>query len=154
LPSKKLRVRLTSFPGSSEQARPDSPFLLCSLDAWSNGGELSFKVVRLERAGQEVLARAGNFMMARAAFDTRAGFAQLGPILAPIKQQRSYRNRNATDTDHDEMTDLPFSLPLFPYQHPTDLMDLTVAPMPHTLWVFRFHVPELYAGATPATPII
>ena len=27
------------------------------------------KVVRLERAGQEVLARAGNIMVARAAFD-------------------------------------------------------------------------------------
>jgi Lipase (class 3) len=86
--------------------------------------------------------------------EPRAGFAQLRPILAPIKQQRSYRNRGATDTDHDEMTDLPFSLPLFPYQHPTDLMDLTVAPMPHTLWVFRFHVPELYAEATPTTLII
>jgi hypothetical protein len=33
-------------------------------------GELSFKVVRLEQAGQEVLARAGNFLVARAAFDT------------------------------------------------------------------------------------
>jgi hypothetical protein len=33
-------------------------------------GELFFKVVRMENAGQEVLARAGNFMVARAAFDT------------------------------------------------------------------------------------
>ena len=33
-------------------------------------GELSFKVVRLEAAGQEVLARAGNFLVAQAAFDT------------------------------------------------------------------------------------
>ena len=32
-------------------------------------GELSFKVVRLEQAGQEILARAGNFLVARAAFD-------------------------------------------------------------------------------------
>ena len=31
-------------------------------------GELSFKIVRLEQAGQEVLARAGNFLVARAAF--------------------------------------------------------------------------------------
>jgi len=31
-------------------------------------GELSFKVVRLEQAGQEVLARAGNILVARAAF--------------------------------------------------------------------------------------
>ena len=34
-------------------------------------GELSFKVVRLEQQGQEVLARAGNFLVAQAAFDTR-----------------------------------------------------------------------------------
>jgi hypothetical protein len=33
-------------------------------------GELSFKVVRLESAGQEVLARASNLMVARAAYDT------------------------------------------------------------------------------------
>jgi hypothetical protein len=33
-------------------------------------GELTFKVVRLDTAGQEVLARAGNFMVARAAYDT------------------------------------------------------------------------------------
>jgi hypothetical protein len=32
-------------------------------------GELSFKVVRLEQAGQEVLARAGNILVAGAAFD-------------------------------------------------------------------------------------
>jgi hypothetical protein len=32
-------------------------------------GELTFKVVRLETGGQEELARAGNLMVARAAFD-------------------------------------------------------------------------------------
>jgi hypothetical protein len=32
--------------------------------------ELTYKVVRLEPAGQEVLARAGNFFVARAAFDS------------------------------------------------------------------------------------
>jgi hypothetical protein len=91
--------------------------------------------------------------IARVCFgEPRAGFAQLRDILAPIKQQRSYRNHNATD--HDEITDLPLSLPLFPSQHPTDLTDLSVSPMPNTLWVFRFHVPELYAKATPATQII
>jgi hypothetical protein len=35
----------------------------------SEWGELSLKVVRLETAGQEVLARAGNILVARAAFD-------------------------------------------------------------------------------------
>jgi hypothetical protein len=33
-------------------------------------GELTSKIVRLETGGPEVLARAGNFMVARAAFDT------------------------------------------------------------------------------------
>jgi hypothetical protein len=94
----------------------------------------------------------GSPPIARICFgEPRAGFAQLGEILKPIKKQRSYRNGDATG--HDEMTDLPFSLPMFPYQHPTDLIDLTVTPMPHTLWVFRFHVPELYAEATPKTLI-
>jgi hypothetical protein len=32
-------------------------------------GELTFKVVRVETAGQELLALAGNLLVARAAFD-------------------------------------------------------------------------------------
>jgi hypothetical protein len=32
-------------------------------------GELSFKVVRLEAGGQEVIARAGNYEVCKAAFD-------------------------------------------------------------------------------------
>jgi hypothetical protein len=32
-------------------------------------GELTFKVVRLEHAGQEVIARAGNYEVCKAAFD-------------------------------------------------------------------------------------
>jgi hypothetical protein len=48
----------------------DSMFSFCSHCQMVEWGELSFKVVRLEQAGQEVLARAGNFMVARAAFDT------------------------------------------------------------------------------------
>jgi len=48
----------------------DSLFSVCSHRPTVEWGELSFKVVRLEQAGQEVLARAGNFMVARAAFDT------------------------------------------------------------------------------------
>jgi hypothetical protein len=32
-------------------------------------GELTFKVVRLEPAGQEVIARAGNYEICKAAFD-------------------------------------------------------------------------------------
>jgi len=47
----------------------DSLFAICShrLTEW---GELTFKVVRVEQAGQELLARASNLIVARAAFDT------------------------------------------------------------------------------------
>ena len=43
-------------------------------------GELSFKVVRLEQAGQEVLARAGNILVARAAFDVSVSLYQTAEI--------------------------------------------------------------------------
>jgi hypothetical protein len=43
-------------------------------------GELSFKVVRLEQAGQEVLARAGNILVARAAFDMSVSLYQAAEI--------------------------------------------------------------------------
>jgi hypothetical protein len=43
-------------------------------------GELSFKVVRLEQAGQEVLARAGNILIARAAFDVAVSLYQTDEI--------------------------------------------------------------------------
>jgi hypothetical protein len=43
-------------------------------------GELSFKVVRLEKAGQEVLARAGNIMVARAAYDVSVSLYQSAEI--------------------------------------------------------------------------
>jgi hypothetical protein len=42
---------------------------------------------------------------------------------------------------------------LFAYEHPTELIDLTVVPQPQAGWVFQFHIPELYAGATPETQI-
>jgi predicted transcriptional regulator len=44
------------------------------------GGELSFKVVRLKKAGQELLARAGNIMVARAAFDVSVSLYQSAEI--------------------------------------------------------------------------
>jgi hypothetical protein len=43
-------------------------------------GELSFKIVRLEQGGQEVLARAGNFLVARAAFDMSVSLYQSAEI--------------------------------------------------------------------------
>jgi hypothetical protein len=43
-------------------------------------GDLSFKVVRMEKAGQEVLARAGNFVVARAAFDVAVSLWETAEI--------------------------------------------------------------------------
>jgi hypothetical protein len=43
-------------------------------------GELSFKIVRFESAGQEVLARAGNILIARAAFDVSVSLSQVDTI--------------------------------------------------------------------------
>jgi hypothetical protein len=42
--------------------------------------ELSFKVVRVETTGQEVLARAGNILVARAAFDVAVSLYQTDAI--------------------------------------------------------------------------
>jgi hypothetical protein len=43
-------------------------------------GELSFKVVRVEPPTQEVLARAGNILIARAAFDVALSLFQTDEI--------------------------------------------------------------------------
>jgi hypothetical protein len=55
-------------------------FPLCSTGEMVEYGELSFKVVRLERAGQEVLAKAGNVLIARAAFDVAVSLYQTDEI--------------------------------------------------------------------------
>jgi hypothetical protein len=47
----------------------DGLFPLCSHTGMIEYGELSFKVVRLEAGGQEVIARAGNYEVCKAAFD-------------------------------------------------------------------------------------
>jgi hypothetical protein len=43
-------------------------------------GDLSFKVLRLETTGQEILARAGNIIVARAAFDVAVSLYQTDQI--------------------------------------------------------------------------
>jgi hypothetical protein len=47
---------------------------------WLNGANFRSKVVRLETAGQEVLARAGNILVARAAFDMSVSLYQAAEI--------------------------------------------------------------------------
>jgi hypothetical protein len=55
--------------GASRALPLDTLFLLCSHDGMVEYGELSFKVVRLEPGRQEVIARAGNYEICKAAFD-------------------------------------------------------------------------------------
>ena len=55
-------------------------FLLCSAIGMVEYGELSFKVVRLETTGQEIIARAGNLLVARAAFDMSVSLYQSAVI--------------------------------------------------------------------------
>jgi hypothetical protein len=57
-------------------------------------GELSFKVVRVEPTAQEVLARAGNILIARAAFDVAVSLYQTDEI--ELRQgTRVLRSNNA-----------------------------------------------------------
>ena len=58
----------------------DSVFPLCSTWQMVEYGELSFKVVRVEPTTQEVLARAGNILIARAAFDVAVSLYQTDEI--------------------------------------------------------------------------
>src|ERR1700738_4691496 len=63
--------------GSNERHLPpdmmtshlDSSFPLCSIPRMAEWGELFFKVVRLESAGAEGLAKAGNILGAKGSFD-------------------------------------------------------------------------------------
>ena len=48
-------------------------------------GELSFKIVWLDNAGQQVLPRASNFMVARAAFDTSVSWWPNANIEIPAR---------------------------------------------------------------------
>jgi hypothetical protein len=61
--------RVLTMQFSTAHRNLDSSFLICSHDRMVEYGEVSFKVVRLERGGQEVIARAGNYELCKAAFD-------------------------------------------------------------------------------------
>src|SRR5215471_5591039 len=52
----------------------DILFLFCSHEGMIEYGELSFKVLRLEPGGQEVIARAGNYEICKAAFDKACSY--------------------------------------------------------------------------------
>jgi hypothetical protein len=67
----------TALNAESTLTLRSSSVLIGPMTEW---GELSFKIVRLEQAGQEVLARARNFLVARAAFDTSVSLWPMAEI--------------------------------------------------------------------------
>ena len=73
-------TRLSGCKKSTFRSGLDSSFPLCSLEQMVEYGELSFKVVRIEPTTQEVLARAGNILIARAAFDVAVSLYQTDEI--------------------------------------------------------------------------
>ena len=57
--------------------------------------------------------------------EPRPGYAQLGEFIKDVPA-RSYRN--AGTWGHDLVTDVPFTLPEFPFVHPMPLIDIDVPP--------------------------
>jgi hypothetical protein len=57
--------------------------------------------------------------------EPRPGYAQLGEFIKDVPA-RSYRNAGAWG--HDLVTDVPFTLPEFPFVHPMPLIDIDVPP--------------------------
>jgi Lipase (class 3) len=80
--------------------------------------------------------------------EPRPGFQQLANVIAPIKESRSYRNGKTGSFEHDLVTDVPYSIGLYQYVHPTPLMDVSALPPPVDPWgVFSYHHMQLYAQA-------
>jgi hypothetical protein len=66
-------------------------------------GELSFKVVRIEPTTQEVLARAGNILIARAAFDVAVSLYQTDEI--ELRQGSRILGRTAAGRSNGAVVD-------------------------------------------------
>ena len=89
--------------------------------------------------------------------EPKPGFHQLGALVASaVTIVRSYCNGDASG--HDLVTDVPFSLPLEPYEHLAMLTRVSAAPAPDDPWgFFRYHHVQLYQqaiGALAAIPEI
>lgn len=77
----------------------------------------------------------------------RPGFQRMADILAKARVQvRSYRN--ADHRGHDLVTDVPLPLiPLFPYTHPGEMIDVPEGPLPGDDGPFAYHHIQLYVAA-------
>jgi hypothetical protein len=75
----------------------------------------------------------------------RPGYHQLADLLAAVPL-RSYRNGNAGN--HDYVTDLPFTLPAFPFVEPRPFIDICAPPPANDRWgLLAYHHIELYEQA-------
>lgn len=92
-----------------------------------------------------LLTAAGRLPLATIMFgEPRAGMAPLATLLEPVTI-RSYRNGD------DPVTEVPFNLPGFPYQHPRPLIPLDAKPIALDPWgPLADHHIELYAGGVGA----
>jgi hypothetical protein len=91
--------------------------------------------------------------IARVCFgEPRPAYAQLGEYIKSVPA-RSYRNAGAWG--HDLVTDVPFTLPEFPFVHPAPLIDIDVPPDQEIVsrWsVFAGHHLPLYVRGLAAHP--
>lgn len=81
--------------------------------------------------------------------EPRAGFDKLQTILSALPAGKSVSYRNGDDDGHDRVTDVPFFIPeIFPYVHPTTLIDVSEPPSdPTDKGPFRYHHMPLYLAA-------
>jgi hypothetical protein len=84
--------------------------------------------------------------------EPQPGFQSFAQKLAPIPHQASYCNGDKDG--HDLITEVPFSLPAWPYVHPTPLTQVSATPDPaiREKWrAFAYHHCPLYVRALAPT---
>ena len=92
---------------------------------------------------------AGIIAVGRAVFgEPRPGFRPPAPLIAAIKESRSYRNSKFGTFEHDDVTEVPYRIGLLQYVHPTALIDFSALPPPQDEWgIFSYYHMPLYAQA-------
>lgn len=80
--------------------------------------------------------------------EPKPGFTKFCALAAQVPAA-SYRNTDGTE--HDPVTDVPFTLPMWPYCHPTPLTDVSAQPtVDDPANPFRLHHAALYVAALTA----
>lgn len=77
----------------------------------------------------------------------KPGYQKLAEFVAPV-EIRSYRNGQPNTISHDYVTDVPFTLPMFPFVRVRPMIDTTCVPEPNdSLGVFAWHRMAYYLRA-------